>query len=980
MGGGHVKPEELDAIVISETHWDRAWYRTFEQFRLRLVKLVDKLLDILEEDPDFTHYTFDGQTIVLEDYLRMKPHKRSNLERFIANGRILVGPWYVLPDVFLVSGESLIRNLLMGRRIANEFGQAMDVGYIPDPFGHVSQLPQILSQFGYDSVIFARGTGEEVEKLGSEFIWEAPDGSDVLAHWLPLSYGNIAWLPPDVEDAISVIDGVLEQLQQRSVINTCLLMNGSDHLEPQKHLPDVIKRYNKTHDGNLVLGTLPMFVELMREKRDQLKRFRGEFRRSKHQNLLSGVYSARVYLKQSNEATQRFIERWVEPWNACRWALDGQYPLHEIRQAWKYLLKNHPHDDICGCSIDEVHEDMMQRFRWTYEIGEDLLTSAFEELGNILQTESPSIMVFNPVPREREGIAILELPLSDLRYSRLAEVQLIDPTLEAATPLEAAKNEVHVSFVRSQGFDPTPIETREIEIGGEILTEYEFDFSGFAALFPQLQDSLRHLSTAYRIRVNGENKVVEVWVRKFDAENQMQGQLVLRDGQGKNVPLQLLDSEARTDPEGRLVADMEEFRTYAIMAEGVPGLGLQRYDIVLETNSQNFEMEDGVTCSPNSLENALVRIEIDENGRMQLTDKRNGQVYSGLLRFEDSGDIGDEYDYAPIPNDTSMRFEDLEVNLATGHDGPLAGSIVISGELSLPASAKPDRNGRTEEHVQCEFIIQVELYADSPTIRVTAEVNNLAEDHRLRFLFPTGTEAKTVQADSTFDVIKRPIRPEEHPDWYQPVVPTYPMRSFVSMNSDRRGLAVTTRGLLEFEILEENGGTIALTLVRAVGWLSRMGMSTRREAAGPVLETPGAQCQGWNAYEFAITPHEGNWFNSQIHSVSEEYLVPMAAEFCPAGEMKNEHSQMGFLTVEPACIQLSACKLSENGKNMVVRVWNVSDQEQMCSIETGFKFNGVSAVWADETPNEEIDVEPSERKLTLSMRAKQLVTLTMSID
>ena len=157
--------EDIEAILISETHWDRAWYLPFEQFRLRLVKLVNNLLEILETDREFLYFTFDGQTVVLEDFLEVVPDKRALLQRFIQEGRILIGPWYVLPDEFLISGESMIRNLLMGRVVASEFGDVMDVGYIPDPFGHVSQVPQILTQFGIDSVIFARGTGNETDKL-----------------------------------------------------------------------------------------------------------------------------------------------------------------------------------------------------------------------------------------------------------------------------------------------------------------------------------------------------------------------------------------------------------------------------------------------------------------------------------------------------------------------------------------------------------------------------------------------------------------------------------------------------------------------------------------------------------------------------------------------------------------------------------------------------------------------------------------------
>jgi alpha-mannosidase len=203
-----VTESNIEAILISETHWDRAWYQTFQQFRLRLVKLVDNLLNIIETNPRFTHFTFDGQTVVLEDYLEVKPEERDRLTKHIQDGRILIGPWYVLPDVFLVSGESLIRNLLMGKSVADEFGPIMN----PDPFGHVSQIPQLLTQFRCDSVIFARGGGDEINELGSEFIWEGGGSSEVLAHWLPLSYGNAAKLPQDVDDAASVLEDVVSKL------------------------------------------------------------------------------------------------------------------------------------------------------------------------------------------------------------------------------------------------------------------------------------------------------------------------------------------------------------------------------------------------------------------------------------------------------------------------------------------------------------------------------------------------------------------------------------------------------------------------------------------------------------------------------------------------------------------------------------------------------------------------------------------------
>ncbi len=161
---------------VSHTHWDREWYQPFQAFRIRLVQLMDKLLEILDRDPTYRCFMLDGQTIVLEDYLAIRPEQASAIRRQVAAGRLLIGPWYILPDEFLVSPESTIRNLLVGAHIAAAYGGRIDVGNIPDPFGHISQLPQILRGFDIDNAVFWRGVGP----APNEFRWAAPDGSEVL--------------------------------------------------------------------------------------------------------------------------------------------------------------------------------------------------------------------------------------------------------------------------------------------------------------------------------------------------------------------------------------------------------------------------------------------------------------------------------------------------------------------------------------------------------------------------------------------------------------------------------------------------------------------------------------------------------------------------------------------------------------------------------------------------------------------------------
>src|SRR5512140_1403397 len=136
--------------IVSHSHWDREWYKSFEQFRSMLVNMVDDLLDLLARDPAYVCFTLDGQTIVLDDYLAVRPEREPELRRLVREGRLMIGPWYVLPDEFLVSGEATVRNLLTGTHRARDFGAEMKVGYIPDSFGHIAMMPAVLRGFGID--------------------------------------------------------------------------------------------------------------------------------------------------------------------------------------------------------------------------------------------------------------------------------------------------------------------------------------------------------------------------------------------------------------------------------------------------------------------------------------------------------------------------------------------------------------------------------------------------------------------------------------------------------------------------------------------------------------------------------------------------------------------------------------------------------------------------------------------------------------
>jgi mannosylglycerate hydrolase len=405
--------------VVSHTHWDREWYLTFQQFRLRLVDLMDRLLDILDKDKDYKYYLLDGQTVVLEDYLEIRPENCKKIAKYVKEGRIQVGPWFVLPDEFLVSGEALIRNLLIGHRIANEFGKVLKVGYSPDAFGHISQLPQILNGFDIDSAVLWRGFyGDK-----SECIWRAPEGSQVLLIHLPRQgYTNAYDIPRERELAFKKIIQIKEECKLRATTLHLLLMNGSDHVFPQPHLPKVINSVNEELDDSILIhSNLAYYINKIKECNPKLDIVEGEFRSGlEHSPLLTGVISTRMYLKQKNEEVQALLERWVEPISSFNCMLGGGYDQRVIRKAWEYLLKNHPHDSICGCSIDEVHRDMEARFSWVEQIANEVIYAGLRQIAEKikrvdLKDDESLLVVFNPLnwPRKELVQAYVDFPVNE---------------------------------------------------------------------------------------------------------------------------------------------------------------------------------------------------------------------------------------------------------------------------------------------------------------------------------------------------------------------------------------------------------------------------------------------------------------------------------------------------------------------------------------------------------------------------------------
>ena len=390
-------------FVVPHTHWDREWYVPFEEFQMRLASVVDEVIDVLESDPSFPCFTLDGQAIVIEDYLDVRPDSETRLRALINTGRLEVGPSYILPDELLVGAEPLVRNLLIGRAVCRRFGaEPSPVGYMPDAFGHPLQLPQILAGFGIDSFIFSRGLGDELDELGVVFRWRSPDGSEVRAFQQLPSYSNFNVPGDGAQARIEYIAEWFGPALRRAGVGEVLLCDGEDHRRIRRDLPALCSVLERQFPGTRF--TIARFTDYVTAvTADNLPAHTGELVGSRLQNVLRGVNSARLYLKRANErAERRLLE--VETLGALQTLQTHQrFPVADFRLAWRELLKCHPHDSICGCSCDEVHRDMLVRYEQLERTVAHLERRALAALA--VGGDGPGVV--NLLPYRRRGLVDL---------------------------------------------------------------------------------------------------------------------------------------------------------------------------------------------------------------------------------------------------------------------------------------------------------------------------------------------------------------------------------------------------------------------------------------------------------------------------------------------------------------------------------------------------------------------------------------------
>ncbi|HEY3522167.1 MAG TPA: hypothetical protein VGK63_00565 [Candidatus Limnocylindrales bacterium] len=817
--------------LVPHTHWDREWYLPWQRFRMRLVDLVDGLLDEMASD-ERVRFTLDGQTATVDDYLEIRPEREPDVRQLVADGRLAVGPWRILMDEFLVSGETIVRNLQMGLTRATELGRAMTIGYLPDMFGHVAQMPQILRAAGIGDAVVWRGVPSAIDEHA--FTWTSPDGSSVRCEYLLGGYGN-------GREVLAVADRVgprLESfvaLQAPSADGQLLAMYGEDHSVPRPGYADLVAAFNESQDRfEIRIETLPEALDAISARSAPSLAWTGELRSAARANILMGVTSHRVEVKQAAGRVERLLERTVEP----LWALHGdRWPGSFLDQAWSRVVQNSAHDSICACSSEATVAQVLLRYAEAEQVGSGLIDRLLADLARDVPRDA--FVVVNPTPAERADLVELDAPATGLSI-------LVDSGDRPVPTQEDAVRPTQVFEVDVAASEVVPFLRRRLH--GRELFGYQVCGCGIATQAPDAGPTpVRTLTVDVDIVGDPDELDVDALLDRIAAE-------VGRSG---------------TDS-WRIVVTARPRRRLLARAT-IPPLGTA----VLRLRSGNpgpsrvgSDLPHPVVVGARELSNGLVRVVVADDGTFGLT--ANDRDLPGVGRIVDGGDAGDSYNYAPPAADRIVEVP-REVRVEPGRSGPLVGELRIRRVYDWPAGLLADASGRTTETIGTAVDTLVELRAGEPFVRVAVAADNRSLDHRVRFHLPIPGGADRSLAEGQFAVVERGLVMEgghgEVP------LPTRPAHGFVAAGE----IAVLLEHVTEYELLlprgAERASEMALTLVRATGLISRNENAYREEPAGPVIAAPTGEAQGHRRVAFALLPLARGAAASlaSIHEAAERY-------------------------------------------------------------------------------------------------------------
>jgi mannosylglycerate hydrolase len=905
--------------VVSNTHWDREWRYPFQRNRQMLVDMIDKVLAILESEPEYRAFHLDSQSIVIKDYLEVRPHKEEQIIKLVKEKRLFIGPWYVLPEQFQVGGENLIRNLLFGHKTSKRYGRVSKMGYSPFSWGQISQLPQIYKEFGIELIMFYRGVNS-IDTPKAEFLWIGADGteavssrfstmprynfyfyiyrpvvhneffSDVEYKW---SRGGVPFHFIDQQLAeedyfiVDPVDGYYPENIKKQVeaiikdqVNDfttphVIWMEGHDSSGPNIKTVQIIKDLKKIFpDLDVVHSTLEDYAKLLFESVDQnsLKKVYGERRSSQYDRRSGNMYgyttSARMYLKQKNFEAEKWTQFYAEPFNVFSALAGRDINDQYLYKAWELIVQNSSHDSIGGCSLDQIHDNMMDRYRQAIEISKGVFERSIKYI------------------------------VKNLKLPKVSDENLF---LVAFNPNNYLRNEVVEFFIDiPKEFDKGDFNIYDLD-GNEIEKQI--------------------------IKIEPYQPVLE----------------------------QLIDRP--------MYFDMMRYHCFVDL-KNVPEFGYKSFWLKPDEKSKvkSQKSKTGL-ANKNFLENEYLKIKINANGTFDLLDKTNKKDFKGLGYFYDEGEAG--HAWVNIPTKPFMTTLKSKPKIKIIQNGELSATIRISHKIILPI----DLSERKKKNPKLAAVV-VDLFTtlnkNSKRVELKVQVDNKAESHRLRIMFPTNLNAKFHYGEGQFDVVKRSSKRSDTKDWIEQPMYDYPLHHFAVVTDGKHGLAFLVDGLKEYELLDDKKKTLAVTLFRGFEYI--ITPSSKQD----YTHLKGSQCLGKSSYRLAIYPHKVDWQDGEVYREALNFNNHLS--LVQTGKANGElPSELSFMKVTPDELVFSTLKKSEDGKGFVLRVYNPTEKDVEGKVEFYNSISKVEHVTLEEIFVREINLN-DKNSFTVSLNKKKIGT------
>lgn len=935
--------------VISGTHWDREWRHTAEQSKLRLAELMDTIIEILENKPEYEFFCVDGGTIVIEDYLTVRPENEARVKRLIESGKMILVKWYTLPETNTVAPESLVRNLLLGQKMAHNYGGGMKSGYTATSYGQHSQMPQLYQGFGIETAIFYRGTNKHV--LTPLFVWEGVDGSTLntlrtfdevtRTNWFfyvhgpavlgkglkDLSYTyDKAQIPVHMADMKSYekafvllkeckdfihdkevlaksLNNLLEQAMPYRIGRHILALNMEDNDEPYIYLPELIAELNKlSPDIEIVQDTMDSYMDaiISDPTREKSARHKGELRytTAEYNNfnaLLGATHSSRIKIKISNEDVETNLINLCEPLASMAWMTGAEYPTTMLDRSWSALLKNHAHDSICGAAVDRAHEDMMYNFSMAKTVAEEVTDRSVVALYKSIDTGSVFGAADYPL------VVVNTLP-----YARREVIQVVLDTPKGA----------HVKA--------------DIGVDGAASGDEFYDI------------------------VDADGKVIP----SFELS---------RDNANIGVEREL-DTKA---------IKFKTVRRRVLVEVDVPAMGYKSYALRFRAPDFAYHPQIGddrklIARDNGTLENEYVKVTLNANGTFDLVDKVSGRVMSGLGYLTDEGEVGSAH--ISVKTRRNKVITSLGANAAINilESNELRGVVEAMYEISIPAAATIDGTERTREYKTMPVKVTLTLEKGAKMVKLNIKLNNQCRDHKLSVNFPSGIKADYADSESAWAVASRTIKWADHKDNFEGFFPFQPMQNFVDVSDGKSGFAILNKGLREYEVGDDTLRTVKITLIRT----QRAYMTANSEMLTEELDRyTGQHSIGDMEYNLALMPHEGNWEKGRVLQVAYEFKTPVKAIIGVPVSDGNLPHETSLITITPTDkIMLSGMKRAEDGSGIVVRLWNATDKTQPLHLSSILPVKSAALLKMDESYLGEVDYN---KGLKMDIAPHKIVTLLL---